>query len=450
MNSTLFGGIVDKFFRLVIGKITEKFNGKAKEQALLHKTMLVEEYSADLTWGATELNHSIVAADVVALDSSLPLKRRGKISTASGSLPKIGIKYRKGEKAISDINVMIARGTDEATVASKVFDDASKVIKAIDVRKEIMFLQALSTGATLVSDADNDGTGIRVEFGYKAENTFHAVVAWGKTGETPQDDVQQLFDKATEDGAAINHIYISKKYFNLFRKSDQGRTLAASFMNQVITSVANIPVPSRSVFLEALADEYGATFHIVDSAFKYQKPDGTTESVRPWEEANIIGVPAEQVGRLVYGTLAEETNPVAGVSYQKSGSHILVSKYSKTDPLEEFTAGQALVIPVIDGADSIYILHADATSAAQLTVEPTEVSFTASAQTKSVDVHYDGDTDDLSASSSVDWATVTLAADKVKIKVATNETEAERSGNISITDGASTVTVAITQKVAAN
>lgn len=365
MESTLFGGIVDKFFRLVVGKITEKFNGKTTEQAMLHKTMLVEEYSADLTWGATELNHSIVAADVVALDSSLPLKRRGKIATATGSLPKLGIKFRKGEKTISDINVMIARGADEATVASKVFDDVSKAIKAIDVRKEIMFLQALSTGATLVSDDNNDGTGIRVEFGYKAENTFGATVAaWGETTATPQDDLQQLFDKAVEDGNAINHIYISKKYFNLFRKSEQGRVLAASFLNQVITTTSKIPVPSRSVFLEALADEYGATFHVVDAAYKYQKPNGETESVRPWEEANIVGVPAEQVGRLVYGTLAEETNPVAGVSYQKSGSHILVSKYSKTDPLEEFTAGQALVIPVIDGADSIYVLHANEVASA--------------------------------------------------------------------------------------
>lgn len=450
MNSTLFGGIVDKFFRLVIGKITEKFNGKATEQALLHKTMLVEEYSVDLTWGSTELNHSIVAADVVSLESSLPLKRRGKISNASGSLPKLGIKYRKGEKAISDINVMIARGTDEATVASKVFDDATKVIKAIDIRKEIMFLQALSTGATLVSDADNDGTGVRVEFGYKAENTFHALVAgWGKATATPQDDVQQLFDKAQEDGNAINHIYISKKYFNFFRKSEQGRMLAASFLNQVVTNAALIPVPSRAVFLEALADEYGATFHIVDAAFKYQLPNGQTESVRPWEEANIVGVPAEQVGRLVYGTLAEETNPVAGVSYQKSGSHILVSKYSKTDPLEEFTAGQALVIPVIDGAESIYLLHADAAEVAELSIEPTEVSFTATAQTKSVDVHYDGDTDDLSATSNADWATVTLAGDKVKIKVAANEGE-ERTANITVTDGKASVVVAVTQKVAAN
>ena len=146
MNPSLFIEYIDKYFRLVIGKITEKINGKKTEEQLLHKTMLTEEYSADLTWGSTELNTSVVAADVVAMDSSLPLKKRDKISNASGVIPKIGIKFSKGEKAISDINVMRARGADETTVVGKIFDDAPKAIKGVDVRKEIMFQEALSTG----------------------------------------------------------------------------------------------------------------------------------------------------------------------------------------------------------------------------------------------------------------------------------------------------------------
>lgn len=367
MKETLFGGIVDKFFRLVIGKITEKINGKKGEQVLLHKTMLVEEYSADHTWGATEINQSVVAADVVALDSSLPLKSRGSMGHASGKIPKMGLKYSKKESDIDNINIMIARGTDEATIASKVFDDASKVIKGIDIRKEIMFLEGLSTGMTIVKDDEtNDGTGVRVDYGYKPENGFNAIkAAWGVSTATPQDDIQQMFDKAQEDGNSIGHVYISKKYFDLFRKSDQGRLLAATFNNQVITKTTLLPVPGRAAFLDALADEYGATFHIVNASFKVQQPNGKPKSVHPWAEANIVGVPSEQVGRLVYGTLAEETNPVEGVKYQKSGTHILVSKYSKTDPLQEFTAGQALVVPVIDGADGIYLLHADTTAATE-------------------------------------------------------------------------------------
>ena len=39
MNPSLFIEYIDKYFRLVIGKITEKINGKKTEEQLLHKTM---------------------------------------------------------------------------------------------------------------------------------------------------------------------------------------------------------------------------------------------------------------------------------------------------------------------------------------------------------------------------------------------------------------------------
>ena len=146
------------------------------------------------------------------------------------------------------------------------------------------------------------------------------------------------------------------------------------------------------------------------------------------EEAHIVGLPGENVGRLVYGTLAEETNPVAGVNYQKSGSHILVAKYSKTDPLKEFTTAQALALPVIDGVDGIYILHANSTG--KLSVEPTSLSFPKSASTKTFTVHSDSD---VTVQSSQEWATATVEGDKVSVKVTANST-AERTAKITVTD----------------
>lgn len=442
MESSLFLEYVEKYFSKVVGKITEKWNGKSKEETLLHKTMLREEYSADLQWGATELDHAVVAADVVSLESSLPLKRRDKITNAHGTLPKLGVKMRKGEKLITDINVMKAKGTEEATLVSKIFDDTTRVIKAMDVRKEIMFEQALSTGACLVEGDDSNSTGIRVSYGYKAENNFGCRTAvWTDSTATPQDDVQQLFDKANEDGNSIVHVYLSKAYFDKFRKSDQGKLLAATFANMVITDKTLLPVAGRSAFLNALNDEYGATFHIVDSVFKVEKHDGSRNSVRPWREANIVGVPAEEVGRLVYGTLAEETNPVAAVSYTKSGSHVLVAKYSKTDPLEEFTTAQALCIPVIDSGESIYVLEADRLN---ISVDPAELSFTKSAASKSVTVTTTAD-GLATATTDADWLTLTISANKVTA-AATANTGAERTAVITITDNLGyAVSVSVTQ-----
>lgn len=441
MNQSLFIEYISKFFRLVVGAITEKINGKKQEEQLLHKTMLTEEYSPDMTWGSTELNTSIVAADVVSLDSSLPLKRRDKVSNASGKIPKLGMKYRKGETDITQINLMKNRGTDEATIASKIFDDVSKAIKGIDVRNEIMFQQALSTGVTVIEDPDNVGTGIRVDFGYLDENTFHAKTAkWGETTATPQDDVQQMFDKAQADGAAISVVMISKKYFDLFRKSEQGKMLAANYLNQVITDKSLLTVPSRQTFREALRDEYGAEFRVVDSTFRIERTDGSRTSVKPWKEANVVGLPDTIVGRLVYGTLAEETNPVKNVDYEKSGSYILVSKYSKTDPLEEFTASQALCLPVIDGADSIYVLHADTTTA--LTADPATLNFAKEAGSQTFRVHSDSKA---SVKSSQTWATAKIKGDVVTVAVTANSS-AERSAEITVSDeDGGSVKVSVTQ-----
>ena len=447
MNASLFIEYIDKYFKPVISKITEKINGKSKEEALLHKTMLTEEYSADLSWNAAELNRSIVAADVVSMDSSLPLKRRDSFGVATGQLPKIGIKYRKGEKTISDINVMAARGADEATIAGKVFDDVTKVIKGIDTRTEIMFLQGLSTGQAVVDDPDNAGTGIRVSYGYKDENKFSNLgEKWESAhgGETPNDDVRQLFDKADADGNSIGLVMLSKRYFDLWRSSMQGKMLAASYNKQVYTDKQLLTVPSRQNFLEALEDEFGCAFQVVNSTFKLEKANGERVSVKPWEEANIVALPGDNVGRLVYGTLAEETNPVAGVSYQKSGSHILVSKYSKTDPLEEFTTGQSLCIPVIDGADGIYVL--DANAAGTFTIDPKKVVFTAEGGTQDVKLtNYEGE---VKINGTPKGITATFKDGYVTVKAKKNTGE-KITGNVNISFSNKTAVIEVEQAAGA-
>lgn len=64
----------------------------------------------------------------------------------------------------------------------------------------------------------------------------------------------------------------------------------------------------------------------------------------------------EELGDLVWTTLAEENRPVNGVVYQKADEFILAKKYSTTDPLREFTAAEAMVVPVLNNVDRIYTL----------------------------------------------------------------------------------------------
>ena len=63
-------------------------------------------------------------------------------------------------------------------------------------------------------------------------------------------------------------------------------------------------------------------------------------------------------------------------------------------------------------------------------------------------IHYDGDTDDLSAQSTGDWATVSIDGGKLKVKVTANSGEAARTATVTVTDGTSTATVSVSQNKA--
>lgn len=448
-NTSLFAAYVDKFFKGFVGRFTELFNGKREEPTYMYTTMLTEDYTPDLTWNSTSLNNSIVAADVVSMDSSLPLKKRGTLSRASGDVAKLGIKYMLKEKQISDIMVMQSKGQQEADIARRVLDNVPKAINGIHTRVEMMFEQALSTGQVLV-DTDNEGTGIRVDFGYKDSNKFHAVTAaWSDVANaTPLTDIRQLFDAASANSDSISDIYLSEQYFNYMRKCAEVKELVAAANNQVITNASSLPIPNRQKTLDALGDEFGATFHVVNNSYKVENKNGTQTPVKPWEQGNVVGVPSSTVGRLVYGTLAEDLNRVAGVTYQNSG-FILVSEYSHNEPsLAEFTAAQALAMPVIDDGEHIYVLHANGTGVIETDVD--SLSFTAAANTtgKKVTVTHADSAWTAAVPAADTWATVSTSGNVITVKVSANngQSAAARSTTLTITDAdGNTKEVAIEQ-----
>ena len=436
-NTSIFAAYVDKFFKGFVGRFTELWNGKKEEPTYLYTSMLTEEYTPDLTWNSTSLNNSIVAADVVSMDSSLPLKKRNTLSRASGDVAKLGIKYMLKEKQISDIMVMQSKGVQEADIARKVLDNVPKAINGIHTRVEMMFEQALSTGQVLV-DSDNEGTGIRVDFGYKDANKFHAVTAAWSDAEnaTPLTDIRQMFDAAAANSDSISDVYLSEQYFNYARKTNEVKELVATANNQVIISASTLPVANRQRTLDALGEEFGATFHVVNNSYKVENKNGTQTPVKPWAQPNVVGVPSSTVGRLVYGTLAEDLNRVAGVTYQNSG-FILVSEYSHNEPsLAEFTAAQALAMPVIDDGEHIYVLHADGTGVISTDVD--KLTFTAAANStgKKITVTHSDYPWTAAAPVADSWATVTYDSKAVTVKVSANNGSGatKRTTTVTITD----------------
>lgn len=362
-QGSLFLKYILSFFP-ILKTLIEKINGKRQnELTYLHKdtSILRRVYSPDNKWEADTVDTSYVAADYVAVDSPVPLKSRDKISTASGKLPKMGMKKSLKESEILQLRMMEAQGGQAAEIRRKLAQDPVACSVGIDERNEYALLYGLSNGYVAVRDDDNPKELLRIKYQYLADNILGIEdIDEGLTVA----DLKNCIERASNDGNTIIKFWISKTKFDALKKAQDARELVANYRGQTYDSQTKLPVPTASVFQEAFLDETGCTFQIVNRTVRLEH-DGDKKSVKPWNDNMVIGVCSEMIGALVYGQVAEATNHVNGVTYQQI-DYKLISQYSTTDPLKETTAVQAYCLPVIEDVDTIYQID---TTVADPTIE---------------------------------------------------------------------------------
>ncbi len=355
MNESLFQKYVAKFFPK-LQRLIEKVNGKRNNKlTYLHKgdgAMLRMEYSPDNKWESTSVNTTYVAADFVAVDSELPIKSRDSIASANGKLPKIGMSKILKESDINNINVMEAQGGNAKVIAGKLAGDGIACSVGIDERNEYNFLFALSNGYVAIKDEDNPDALMRLNFNYFKSNTFGATVK----DAVSLADIKRVIAKADGDGNTITEICIAKSTYDKLRQTQEAKELVANYNGQTFTNDTSLPVPSGAKFNDAFADDNnGITFKIIDRSVIIEE-NGKKNPKKPWNANRLVFICNDVVGTLVYGRLAEQTNPVKNVLYNLVDTFKLISKYSLVNPLREITAGQAFVAPIIEDVDQIYVL----------------------------------------------------------------------------------------------
>ncbi len=399
MTNSLFPEYVQKWFEPLIKKIKETINGSVASPKYLFKSMLKESYSTTLQWGSLSSNGTVVAADVVSMNSSLPLKRRDSIGKAVGDIAKSGMELALNEKQLTDIDILKARGDKETQVVAKLFADTQKCAVGVEELIEMMFLTALSTGLVIVPSEDNDGIGIRADFGHPSDQRFGVQVKWAEGNDAKvADDIENVLSKASLKGVTLTQMYMDTATFNYVRKSAQIKSLYSSDLQ--ISDPTNVPVPNKKKAMQLIADEYGLEIILVDRAVVLEK-SGKRRVVKPWYPGSVSFLATPDAGELQYGTLAEENHPVSGVVYSKPTSYTLVSKYSTNKPsLAEITSSQALVIPVID-VDNLFLMD---------TTEAEEVD----------DAEVEGDADITIWGTQLVKATVISALNEMNIATAVN------------------------------
>lgn len=332
----------------------ERLNEKrANALPYLFKEKLTPQFSLDGRWSSILAEYTRVAADVVALDSELPLKSRDSLEVASGSIPKLGMKLYLTEKQMKDVDAMRAQNVPLETIVNNIFADTPRCIEGIWERIEDIFLSELSSGVG-VSERNN-GTGVRIDMNFYEANQFAVSALWSGVDATPLDDIQKIADKAMEDSNTLTDAYADDTALQLLYKNMQVRSQFAFNQGIAMTGSTSVPVLDFAKLQQIFLTKWGINLHRVARRVKTEL-DGVKRNHNPWKTGTITFVCDDNLGSLVWTTVAEASRPVDGVVYQTADSYILAKKYSTIDPLREFTASEAMVVPVLNNVDRIYTL----------------------------------------------------------------------------------------------
>lgn len=358
MEPSLFLDLVEKYFPRLVLATVETINGvENNNKPYYFRRFLGTRFSLSGKWEALSVSGTRIMADVIAMDSSIPLKKRPALSSASGEIPKIAMEMALNESDLTNLQLM-ASSTQipEGQIIRSLFQDTTSVIVGQYERLEHMFLEGLSTGAVVVAKGNNVGTEIRLDFQYRPGNQFLSSVAWSDPTSTPLQDLAYMVAKAEVDGNPINRILLDRTTMNNILKSADAKALYAE-SNGVVSGVAFAPTDAQ--LNAATQNKWGYVFEVVVRTTQYQI-DGVDVAVQPWAAGQVVGINNENLGDVVWSRLAEMSAPVGGVTYQIADEFILASKYRVNRPsLAEFTSSQSRALPVVSSVQQIY--HMDST-----------------------------------------------------------------------------------------
>lgn len=240
------------------------------------------------------------------------------------------------------------------------WNNVSTVVKSVQSKLDIIFLGALSNKGVFTFNANNNPEGgVRGIIDYKMppENIASVTLDWTDTNKDnvdPFEDIQGVvdaaqdkvtFDKILMSPARLSYLLKSRKMKQVIFGTDKsGTPLLMSGLNEFLRS-NDLPVIETVRRITRIQD------------------NGKLSEYKPWNDKNIVFVPAGKLGVIKNAYADNELRQERGVTYSNYG-RIRISQWGKgeTDNSNgvEFTKAQSLSLPVLTEINGIYSLTVEA------------------------------------------------------------------------------------------
>lgn len=241
------------------------------------------------------------------------------------------------------------------------WNNVSTVVKSVQSKLDIIFLGALSNKGVFTFNANNNPEGgVRgsiIDYKMPPENIASVTLDWTDTNKDnvdPFEDIQGVvdaaqdkvtFDKILMSPARLSYLLKSRKMKQVIFGTDKsGTPLLMSGLNEFLRS-NDLPVIETVRRITRIQD------------------NGKLSEYKPWNDKNIVFVPAGKLGVIKNAYADNELRQEPGVTYSNYG-RIRISQWGKgeTDNSNgvEFTKAQSLSLPVLTEINGIYSLTVEA------------------------------------------------------------------------------------------
>lgn len=300
----------------------------------------------DLEWVKGAKNTPVMLSPS-ALDAKvIPISRQG-FEVVKEQIPFFKNSLPVNEKDRQMLN-LIGEGNNEAlkVLTERIYDDETTLLENAALTREIMRMQALTTGAITIAA---NGQNLSYNYGVPSANKKTPTVKWD-VAETadPIGDINAWKLELAAKGVDLTEMLINSVTLSYIQK-------AAAVKNLAFANIANMPaMVTTARASELLEAETGLSVYVYDKGW-----DNGGAFTKFVADGTVVLMPSEKLGNTWFGTTPEESDLMSGVGTKASVSivdtGVAVSTYKEEDPVTVITKVSEMVLPSFELADQIII-----------------------------------------------------------------------------------------------
>lgn len=282
-----------------------------------------------------------------AFDSkSIPIDRKGFDEIAQ-KMPFFKNSMNIDENDRQNLNMVLNSGNQAYidTIVNKVYNDELTLLERADITREIMRMQALTTGMVTFS---NNGQSVAIDYKIPSTNKVTPTTNWSVSASAdPISDItgwQDQIENAT--GVRPTVLLMNTNTFNRIKKCDSIKNAIYVFGQGKVT-------PTTNAVKEFILNETGCTTYIYNKGYTNLKGQFTKFVA----DEIVVLLPDTMVGDTWFGTTPEESDLMNGSNAQVQivDTGVAITTTKETDPVNVMTKVSMICLPSLEKAEQILI-----------------------------------------------------------------------------------------------